>query len=241
MLVDSRERQWVRYAVWTAALIALAWILSRFSTLVVMAIVVGILTFPVFPLTDWLERRWRLSRGGAAALTLLAVFGVLLLGLIAFVPWIVAQVQVLIRMVPPGFTAVSEFLSHWQTRVAEPTFPQFLRTAWERAGEAAVGAANAAASHLVNLTVAWFGQLYLLLLLPFMVYFVLVDYRSMRESALAMLSRPARQRMEGLLSRLSTTLRWGLWAQVVVSSIVAALTAIGLAAVGVPGPLAIGA
>ncbi|MGH2375656.1 MAG: AI-2E family transporter, partial [bacterium] len=134
MLVDSRERQWVRYAVWTAALIALAWILSRFSTLVVMAIVVGILTFPVFPLTDWLERRWRLSRGGAAALTLLAVFGVLLLGLIAFVPWIVAQVQVLIRMVPPGFTAVSEFLSHWQTRVAEPTFPQFLRTAWERAG-----------------------------------------------------------------------------------------------------------
>ncbi|MGH2375866.1 MAG: AI-2E family transporter, partial [bacterium] len=41
--------------------------------------------------------------------------------------------------------------------------------------------------------------------------------------------------------RLSTTLRWGLWAQVVVSSIVAALTAIGLAAVGVPGPLAIGA
>lgn len=230
----------MRYAMWAAALVALAWILSRFSTLVVMAIVVGIFTFPVFPLTDWLERRWRLSRSIAAALTLLAVFGVVLLALIAFVPWVVAQVQVLIRMVPPGFTAVSEFLSRWQTRVAEPTFPQFLRTAWERAGEAAVSTANAAMRRVVNLTVAWFGQLYLVLLLPFMVYFVLVDYRNMRESALAMLSRPARQRMEGLLARLSTTLRWGLWAQVVVSSIVAALNAIGLAAVGVPGPLAIG-
>lgn len=212
MPVDSQERKWLRYAVWAAVLVALAWIFSRFSTLVVMAIVVGILTFPVFPLTDWLERRWHLSRGVAAALTLLAVFGVLLLGLIAFVPWLVAQVQVLVRMVPSGIAAVSGFLSHWETRVAEPTFPQFLRTAWERAGEAAVSAANAAVSRLVNVTVAWFGQLYLVLLLPFMVYFVLVDYRSMRGSALAMLPGPVRQRIEGLLARLSTTLRWGLWA-----------------------------
>ncbi len=238
--VDSRERQWLRYALWAAALIAAAWILSRVNTLVVMAIIVGILTFPVFPLTDWLERRWRLSRGVAAALTLLAVFGVLILVLIAVVPWVVQQVQVLARMVPPGFAAVNQFLSSWQTRVAEPTFPQFLRTAWERAGETAVGAANSAVSRVVNLAVAWFGQLYLLLLLPFMVYFVLVDYRQMRESALALLSRPARLRMEGLLASLSKTLRWGLWAQVVVSSIVAALTAVGLAVVGVPGPLAIG-
>ncbi|MGQ0550929.1 MAG: AI-2E family transporter [Armatimonadota bacterium] len=238
--MSSGERQWLRYVLWAAVLIAAAWVLSRLSTLVVMAIVVGIVTFPIFPMTDWLERRWRISRAGAAALTLLTVFGVFILGLIAVVPWIVQQVQVLIRMVPPGFSAVSEFLSHWQTRVAEPTFPQFLRTAWERAGEAAVATANAALAGLVNVTVSWFGQLYLVLLLPFMVYFVLVDYRNMRESALAMLSRPARQRMEGLLARLSTTLRWGLWAQVVVSSIVAALTAIGLAAVGVPGPLAIG-
>lgn len=238
--MDTRERQWLRYALWTAALAVLAWILSRFSTLVVMAIVVGILTFPVFPVTDWLERRWRLPRGAAAALTLLALFAVLTLVLIAVVPWVVQQVQVLIRMVPPGFAAVNAFLSGWQTRVAEPTFPQILRTAWERAGEAAVGAANAAVSRVVNLTVAWFGQLYLLLLLPFMVYFVLVDYRQARESALSVLSSRARQRAEKLLDRLTTTLRWGLWAQVVVSSIVAALTAVGLAAVGVPGPLAIG-
>ncbi|MGH2402864.1 MAG: AI-2E family transporter, partial [bacterium] len=164
--VDAEERSWLRYAMWAAVLIAAAWILSRFNTLVVMAIVVGIITFPVFPLTDWLERRWRISRGVAAAFTLLGLLAILVLLLFAVVPWIVQQVQVLIRMVPPGFAAVNEFLSGWQTRVAEPTFPQLLRTAWERAGEAAVGTANAAVTRIVNLAVAWFGQLYLLLLLP---------------------------------------------------------------------------
>jgi len=239
--MNAQERRWLPYALWAAALIAAAWILSRVSTLVVMAIVVGIITFPVFPMVDWLQRRLRISRGTAAAFTLLAVFGVIVVALIVVVPWIIGQVQVLIRMVPPGFAAVNQFLSHWQARVVEPTFPQLLRTAWERAGEAAVGTANAAVSRIVNLAVAWFGQLYLLLLLPFMVYFVLVDYRSARESVLSLLSDANRRRAEGLLDRLTTTLRWGLWAQLVVSSIVAVLTAVGLAAVGVPGPLAIGA
>jgi predicted PurR-regulated permease PerM len=240
--MNSQERAWLRYAFWAAAVIAAAWILlSRFNTLVVMAIVVGIITFPVFPMADWLERRRGFSRSAAAAFTLLVVFGLIVLALIIVVPWILGQVQVLIRMVPSGFTAINEFLAHWQSRIIEPTFPQLLRTAWERAGDAAVSTANAAATRVVNLAVGWFGQLYLVLLLPFIVYFVLVDYRRARESVLSQLSRPNRLRVEALLDRLTTTLRWGLWAQVIVSSIVAVLTAIGLMWVGVPGPLAIGA
>jgi predicted PurR-regulated permease PerM len=234
------ERSWVRIALWAAGLLAGAWLLGRFSTLVTIAVVCGVITFPIYPVVDWLERRWRMSRGLAAAVTLLGVLVILILGVFSVVPWIAYQVQVLLNIAPQGIKAVNGFLAAWQTRVAEPTFPQYLRTAWERAGEAAVGAANSAAARVVSTVVEWLGGVYLVLLVPFIIYFVLLDYRQIRQSILGFVREPARARIEGLLGKLTDTLRWGLWAQVVVSSIVGALTAIGLWLLGIPGPLAIG-
>jgi predicted PurR-regulated permease PerM len=204
-----------------------------------MAVVVLFITFPIYPLVDWLEGRG-LGRAAAAAVVLLAVLAALALGLAVVAPWVVDQVNVLIRIAPAGIRSVADLLARWQAQVAEPTFPQLLRTAWERAGETAVGAANGLASRLVNTVVGWVGQLYLVLLLPFVIYFVLLDYRRVREAGLALLPREARGRVERLLETLTRTLRWGLWAQVVVSTVVGGLTAVGLAAAGVPGPLAIG-
>jgi predicted PurR-regulated permease PerM len=234
------DRGWVRYALWAAGLLAGWWILGRFSTLVVVAVICGIITFPIYPIVDWLERRWGLSRGLAAALTLLGTLTVMALGLISVVPWIIAQVRSLIAAAPQGIDAVNRFLTSWQIRVADPAFPEYLRTAWERAGETAVAAANATVSRVVSMAVNWFGQIYLLLLVPFIIYFILADYQEIREAFLAFMREPARGRIVRLLAKLTTTLRWGLWAQVVVSSIVGALTAVGLWALHVPGALAIG-
>lgn len=234
------DRAWIRTILWTVGLLAAAWVLGRLSTLVAVGVVVAVVTFPIFPVVDWLEVRGRLSRGVAAGLTLLGLAVALVLGLMSVIPWVIHQGQVLLALAPQGIAAVTEFLSGWQARVAEPTFPQLLRTAWERAGEAAIAAVNVAASRTVNLAVRSVGQLYLLLLVPFAVYFVLLDYRQARASVLSLVPAPGRARVEALLATLTTTLRWGLWAQVVVSSIVGALTAAGLAVAGVPGPLAIG-
>jgi predicted PurR-regulated permease PerM len=234
------DRHWIRTGLWAACLLAAAWVLGRFSTLVVIAIVVGIVTFPIYPLVDWLERRLRFSRGGAAAITMLGVVLVLVLGVVSVLPWIASQGQVLLTIAPQGLKVVATFLTQFEARFADPAIPEFLRTAVERAGETAVGAANAFASRIVGTIVNWFGRLYLVLLLPFIIYFVLLDYRSSREAVLSLVSEPARARLERLLGKLTVTLRWGLWAQVVVSSIVGTLTAVGLALVGVPGYLAIG-
>jgi predicted PurR-regulated permease PerM len=235
------DRPWQRPLVWLVAAGAVVWVLGRLSTLVAMSVAVLIITFPIFPVVDWLERRARLARGAAAGLVLLGLVIVLVIALAVVIPWIVGQAQVLIGVAPKGVEAVKTLLAALQARMAEPTFPGLLRTAWDRAGEAAVTAANNAVSHAVNLAVGIFSQLYLVLLLPFVVYFVLLDYPRTRASALALIGEPARGRLERLLTKLTVTLRWGLWAQVVVSSIVGALTGLGLAMVDVPGPVAIGA
>ena len=234
------DRFWLRPALWVAGLLVAAWVLGRFSNLMATAVVVAVVTFPVFPLVDRLETRARMPRGAAAGLALLGLAAVLVLGVMSVIPWIIHQGQVLMALAPQGIAAVTEFLSGWQARVAEPTFPHLLRTAWERAGETAIIAANAAVARTVNVAARSIGQLYLLLLVPFAVYFVLLDYRPARAAALSLVPAPGRARMEALLATLTTTLRWGLWAQVVVSSIVGVLTAAGLALAGVPGPLAIG-
>lgn len=234
------DRNWPRLAMWAAGLIVVGYVLGRFSTLVGIAVVVLFMTFPIYPLVDWLEERGRLSRGAAAAVTLLGLLVVVAVGLMILVPWVIAQGQLLLSIAPLGINAVADFLAGWQTRLADPTFPQFLRTAWERAGEGAVNAANGAVGRIVNLVVKSFGQLYLVLLLPFIVYFVLLDYRQTRASLLSLIPEPTGTRVRNLLDKLTVTLRWGLWAQVIVSSIVGALTAIGLAIIGVRGPLAIG-
>ncbi|MDR7481258.1 MAG: AI-2E family transporter [Armatimonadota bacterium] len=233
------DRRWLRLAAWGAGILVVWWGLGQLRVLTGTAVVVLIITFPIYPLVDWLERRG-LGRAAAAALVLLAVLAGLALGLAVIIPWIVDQVHVLIRIAPSGIRAVTDLLARWQMQVAEPTFPALLRTAWERAGETAVSAANGLASRLVNTVVGWLGQLYLVLLLPFIIYFVLLDYRRVRDAGLRLLPADARPRVEGLLETLTRTLRWGLWAQVVVSAVVGGLTAVGLALAGVPGPLAIG-
>jgi predicted PurR-regulated permease PerM len=235
------DRSWQRLAIWLAVVAAAIWVFGRLSTLVGMAIAVLIITFPIFPLVDWLERRTRLGRGAAAALVLLGVVVAMVIALAVVIPWIAGQAQVVIGIAPKGVEAVRTLFNALQTRMAEPTFPDLLRTAWDRAGEAAVTAANNMVRHAVNLAVGVFSQLYLLLLLPFVIYFVLLDYPQSRASVLALIPEPTRGRLDRLLAKLTITLRWGLWAQVVVSSIVGALTAIGLAIVDVPGPVAIGA
>lgn len=235
------DRAWPRLAIWLAAAAVAVWMLGRLSTLVGMTIAVLIITFPIFPLVDWLERRARLSRGAAAALVLLGLGVVLVVALAVVIPWIAGQAQVLIGITPKGVAAVRKLFAALEARMAEPTFPELLRTAWDRAGEAAITAANNTVRHAVNAAVGVFSQLYLVLLLPFVVYFVLLDYPRTRSSVLALMAEPMRGRLERLLTKLTVTLRWGLWAQVVVSSIVGALTGIGLAIVDVPGPVAIGA
>ncbi len=234
------DRNWLRWALWAGGLLLVGWVLSRLSTLVAITVIVGLVTFPIFPLVDWLESRVHLSRGVAASVALLTVLLTLIVGLLIVIPWIVYQGQLLLSIAPKGIETIANVLAGWQARVAEPTFPQVLRTAWERAGEGAVSAANATVSRVVDLAVKIFGQVYLVLLLPFIVYFVLLDYRRTRASILTMVPEPTRTQVEELLSKLTVSLRWGLWAQVVVSSIVGTLTAIGLALSGVPGPLAIG-
>lgn len=176
----------MRLALWAVGLIAAGWILGRFRTLVILTVVVAVITFPIFPLVDWFQRRGRMPRSAAAALVLLGVTVFLLVALAVVIPWVLHQGQLLISIAPRGIAAVTEYLAQWEARVGEPTFPQFLRTAWQRAGETAVGAANAAAARAVNLMVGWFGQIYLLLLVPFVIYFVLMDYRETRQAVLSL-------------------------------------------------------
>ncbi|HEY3248478.1 MAG TPA: AI-2E family transporter [bacterium] len=235
-----RQSPWIRVLWWAVGLLAAAWILTRFSTLVVVAVIVAIITFPIYPAVDWLQRRLRISRGGAAALVLCALVASIVIGLMVVIPWIMVQFQTLLGLLPGGVAAVRDILTQLDARLGDPRAPEWLRNAVDQAGQSLVGAANAAASRLVELLVGWLGQIYLLLLIPFIVYFVLMDYRSMRESVLAMVREPSRSRLKGLLANLNTTLRWAVWAQVVVSSIVGALIAIGMWAVGVHSPLAIG-
>jgi predicted PurR-regulated permease PerM len=234
------QSSWVRMVWWAVGLLAAAWILTRFSSLVVVAVIVAIITFPIYPAVDWLERRGRLPRSAAAALVLIAVIAAIVVSLMVVIPWTVAQFQTLLRLVPGGIEAVRDIIAGLQARLGDPSMPPWLRTALDQAGQSAVGAANTAAARLVDLVVGWIGQIYLLLLIPFIVYFVLMDYRQTREAILAYVPQPTRGRLEGLFGNLNTTLRWGLWAQVVVSSIVGISTGIGMWLVGVHSPVAIG-
>jgi predicted PurR-regulated permease PerM len=234
------QSNWMRLVWWAVGLLAAAWILTRFSSLVVLAVIVAIITFPIYPAVDWLERRGRMARGVAAALVIFGVVAAIVITLMVVIPWIIGQFQILLGLLPGGVQAMRDLLERLNARIGAPDMPVWLRNAIDQAGQSALSAANAAASRLVDLVVGWIGQVYLLLLLPLIVYFVLMDYSQLRASALALVAQPTRGRLEGLLANLNTTLRWGLWAQVVVSSIVGTLIAIGMWVVGVHSPVAIG-
>jgi len=235
-----QDRSWMRLVWWAVGLLVTAWILTRFSTLVIVAVVVAIITFPIYPAVDWLERRARIARSAAAALVIFGVVAAIMITLMVVIPWIVGQFEILLGLLPGGVEAVRDLLTTLDARIGAPDMPAWLRNAIDQAGQSALSAANAAASRLVDLVVGWLGQIYLLLLIPLIVYFVMMDYPQLRASALALVAQPTRGRLEGLLANLNTTLRWGIWAQVVVSSIVGTLIAVGMWVVGVHSPVAIG-
>ncbi|HEV8353136.1 MAG TPA: AI-2E family transporter [bacterium] len=230
----------MRLVWWAVGLLVTAWVLTRFSTLVIVAVIVAIITFPIYPAVDWLERRVRIARSAAAALVIFGSVAAIMITLMVVIPWIIGQFEILLGLLPGGVEAVRDLLTTVDARIGAPDMPAWLRNAIDQAGQSALTAANAAASRLVDLVVGWLGQIYLLLLIPLIVYFVMMDYPQLRASALALVAQPTRGRLEGLLANLNTTLRWGIWAQVVVSSIVGTLIAIGMWIVGVHSPVAIG-
>jgi len=133
---------------WAAGLLAAAWILTRFSTLVAVTVIVAIITFPIYPAVDWLERRGRMGRSAAAALVLFGVLAAVVVSLMVVIPWIVEQFQILLRLVPGGIAAIRDILTDLETRLGDPSVPQWLRGALDQAGQTAVGAANALARRI---------------------------------------------------------------------------------------------
>lgn len=71
--VNPPDRAWLRPLAWAAGILAAAWVLTRSSSLMVLAVVVGIVTFPIYPVVDWLEARAPLAEHGGGSVWMWAV------------------------------------------------------------------------------------------------------------------------------------------------------------------------
>ncbi|PZO64283.1 MAG: AI-2E family transporter [Paracoccus denitrificans] len=231
-LSTNREAMW-----WGVAAIVLALALWRLGNVLTPFLIGAGVAYVMDPIADRLERLG-LSRTMSVALitvvTLVLFVGVMLL----IVPMLVRQVLQLIDVAPDAFHTVQQWLSQRfpQLFPADGQIPQQLQDLAGRVSEQVGKILPTVLSSLGNII----GVLLLLLIVPVVAFYLLLDWDHMVERVVDLLPREHRDTICEIGRQINESLSGFLRGQGLVTLILATFYSVGLVSVGLPFGLVIG-
>jgi len=231
---------WIRWVPGTVLVLVAAVILVRLANLILVPMLVSFaLTYMLEPLVEWFERR-RLSRPLSVVAAMTGASLAVIVLIVGLLPSIVSQLRESIKQVPQAIGAASHLahqgLGYLETHVDE--------TVLARVNEALDGVKNDPSAitttvgnwlmgglfGIVNLGSAALG----LLIVPFFVYYLLVDLHAIRRGFDRRIPARFRARGSRLADDLGTVMRGYVRGRFLVALGMSVIYAVGLLIIGVP-------
>ncbi|HEY8486248.1 MAG TPA: AI-2E family transporter [Limnochordales bacterium] len=237
---DAGPDGWPGKAAALAAATGLGWLAWRLRGLWLPFGLALVLAYLLEPAVTLLERR-ALPRP-AAILAVYAVLGLAVAGTAGYVgPVLYGELQGLAAALPEQTRRMGEQTGPWLAQWRVQRLPAVMR----RAAEAVVGRAEAllarVASRAVELAWGLVGQVVDLALAPVLAYYILKDREQLAAGLLRLVPARWQERAVQLALEVDRSLAGVVRGQLVVSACVGVLVAAGLAVLGVPYALLLGA
>lgn len=244
----SQVRVALRVLLIVAGVALALWVLHQLAFLVFVLMVAGLFAYVVAPMVEAVQRPVRVAGRSrrASRVTAIAVVYVFLAGAasgtaVLLLPSATQQLDDMIARAPGYAQSIQTWELGWSRYYKRLRIPVELR---QRIDESVLAADEAAVTSIRGSLMALLGALQglpWLILIPILAFFFLKDAATLRRSVIVALPFRIRLRGHRLFEEINATLAAYVRAQLLACALVGSLCGLGLAALGVPYPVLLGA
>jgi len=236
-------RRNLRLIVFVLGVIIAFWLVYIFRSVLLPFICGLVLAYLLYPIVSWLERklpvksRW-LSARRASLIAGLFIISLVIVGILAFytVTGVVGPFSMLIKNAPHYFSEGLQTLRGWLEsfqRWLPPELQQQLGGGLNDVGTTLGSALRNAFGRGISYVSSTFGFILGFVALPVFLFYVLKDWEKLSSGFYSAFSPQMSKYVRGVVSVIDKVLGRWIRAQLMLSAVVAVLTFIGLAALGI--------
>ncbi|NLM46811.1 MAG: AI-2E family transporter [Firmicutes bacterium] len=229
-------------AVLAVALILLLWLLQigrQLFSLFIPFLLSIILAYILNPLVEFLEDR-RVPRSLGILLIYAVFFSFVFLFGVTAIPALISELQKLGEMLPQYTGQFQDFLFSLQTDYRRINLPESIRMALDQNLLSLQAAIQNVLERVTGSVLSLFSNLLAILIIPLMVYYFLRDMDALKRSLVLLFPKKYRSWFVSMGSEMDRTLGAYFRGILVISFLVAVLTYVGLALVGLDYALILG-
>ncbi|MBM4447460.1 MAG: AI-2E family transporter [Chloroflexi bacterium] len=236
------KRQW-RLILFVLGIIAAFWILWVFWSILLPFICGLILAYLLYPIVSWLEKklpgqgRWFAARR-ASLIALIFIIVLVVVGLFAFyiITGVVGSFSILLKNAPQYFSQGLKTLQDWLHSLQQwlpPETQQQIQGTLQSGGTSLGNALRDAFLKGVSYVSGTFGFILGFVALPVFLFYILKDWEKLSSSFYSAFSPQMAVHVRGVVAVIDKVLGRWIRAQLMLSAVVAVLSFIGLAALGI--------
>jgi len=236
------KRQW-RLIAFVLVLIIILLLFSVFWTVLLPFVIGLILAYLLYPLIAWLERKlpvqgkWS-SAKRASLITIIFIIFLVLIGLFTFyiLTGVVSSFSALLKNAPQYFSDGLKTIHGWLNGIQQwlpPETQQQTGGIAQNIGTALSNALKNAFAKGLSVVTSTFGLIVSFIALPVFLFYVLKDWEKLRSSFYSAFSPQIAKYVRGVTGVIDKVLGRWIRAQLMLSAVVAVLSFIGLAALGI--------
>lgn len=197
------------------------------------------------PIASWFEgrrigRRFTVSRLLAVVIAFLAGILALALFLLILIPPIVDQVERFTRNLPEYTTRAEDTFQMLQDRYQRLKLPPEVQSSLRKSMDKIGSESTVLLGRAAQKTAQFFSQIILLLMIPFITFFLMLEKEAVKKTIVSIFPRRHREEAAAVLAESSNALRGYIIGQLVLGLIMGILMSIGLGLMGVKAPVLLG-
>ena len=242
MYLQKKRSRFLPWIIVPVFVFCLFWLVKQLSSVLAPFLIAAILGYILNPIVTRLTYR-NIKRGPAAMLVMLLCFLVILLLFLIVVPMLITQTNALLDHIPSLLVYVREQALPWINEKLGKSYSldsQTLTTWVQNNADGIRKAVQGMMPSIAQSSGKMIGVLINLLLLPFLLYYFLLDWQKWQESIARMIPRRWIARVTEIAEELDDVLGQFLRGQLTVMLIMGFLYGTGLSLVGLKSGFAIG-
>jgi len=186
-----------------------------------------IIAYILNPVVIWLQQR-KIPRTLSVALIYLVFFGLLFILIAQFVPMVVAELSRLAERIPRYIERAQELLANFNQATDRMSLPKSVQQALEGSLNNLEQSLVRSLGRIPEMTIDFARSIFNIILVLILTFYLLKDFRLVKDSLHAMVPRPSRTRVRKILYEIDHSLGQYIRGQLLVSLIVGFSTYLGL-------------
>lgn len=233
---DMATKEITKFILWIIFLIGLIWFLSRISWVIQLFVISLLVVYVLFPISEWLKRRRRISHFLAVGVTFL-VFLLLITAILSIIiPIVQREAKDVVRDFPFYVRQTQFYLEEISDYITKfDLSPEIMNALLQLPAKV-----QPALEELASYSVSLFFSVVDIFFILFIVFYLLYDFQNVRQALIRLVPKPYESSARDILQIIDQNIGGYIRGNIIRCSLVGFLTGILLSIFGMPYALLLG-